>query len=242
MRADFLSRVVREGQFSTLDKGLVFHYRERMPGGGLSGIFIQDRRDPQDSRTYIAETGRNEETDGQNFLILEKGSLQRQTRDSPDAHMVVFRSYAVDLAQFGAEGDGAPLKARERTTWNLLHPDMSDPWVQRNLGEIRAQLHDRFVNPLYALVFGIVGFSALSRPHTTRQSRGMAILAAVGVVVGLRVAGFGLAAMATRSTFAVTALYALPLAAIGAALWFVFGRRPAFTRRAPPAQAATGSA
>lgn len=242
VRADFLSRVVREGQFSTLDKGLVFHYRERTPGGGLSGIFIQDRRDPRDSRTYIAETGRNQETEGQNFLILEKGSLQRQTPDSRDPLMVVFRSYAIDLAQFGAEGDGSPLKPRERSTWNLMFPDRSDPWVERNLGAIRAELHDRIVNPLYALVFGIVGFAALSRPHTTRQGRGMAILAAVGVVVGLRVAGFGLAALAARSDVAVVALYAIPLAAIGAALWFVFGRRATFTRRVQAAQPAPGPA
>ena len=231
VRADFLTRVVREGQFTTLDKGLVFHYRERAPGGGLNGIFIQDRRDPADVRTYIAETGRNRDEDGQNFLVLEKGSLQRQTRGGRDPLMVVFRSYEVDLAQFGAEGEGAPLKARERTTWSLAFPDLADAWVQRNRGAMRAELHDRLVNPLYALVFGAVGFAALSRPRTTRQGRGVAILGAIAVVIGLRVAGFGFAALAARSAAAVWMLYCLPLASVGAALWLTFGDPRALFRK-----------
>ncbi len=231
VRADFLTRVIREGQFSNLDKGLVFHYRERAPGGGLSGIFIQDRRDPQDIRTYIAETGRNREADGQNYLVLEKGSLQRQTRNGRDPVMVVFRSYEVDLAQFSGEGEGAPLKPRERGTWSLLSPDAADPWVQRNLGPLRAELHDRLVNPLYALVFGIVGFAALGKARTTRQGRSLAILAAIGVVIGLRVAGFGLAALATRTPWAVWALYGLPFAAIFVSFWFIFGDPLAFFQR-----------
>ncbi len=223
VRADFLSRVVREGQFTTLDQGLVFHYRERAPGGGLNGIFIQDRRNPADVRTYIAETGRNIEDSGQNFLILEKGSLQRQTRAERDPILVEFRSYAVDLAQFGGEGEGAPLKPRERSTANLFSPNLDDTYVQRNLGAIRSALHDRLIDPLYALVFGLVGFASLARPRTTRQGRGMAITAGLAAVVGLRVGGFGLAALAAREPWAVWAMYTLPLAAILVSCWIAFG-------------------
>ena len=223
VRADFLARVVREGQFTTLDRGLVFHYRERAPNGGLNGIFIQDRRNVEDVRTYIAETGRNLEEAGQSFLILEKGSLQRQTRNGRDPIMVEFKSYMVDLAQFGSEGEGAPLKPRERSTISLLSPNLNDPYVQRNLGVLRAELHDRVVNPLYALMFGLIAFAALARPRTTRQGRGVAIMVAVLVVLGLRVAGFGLAAVATRQAWAAWALYALPLVAIVVALWTIFG-------------------
>ena len=162
-------------------------------------------------------------SDLQNYLVLERGSLQRQTREGRDPIMVVFKSYEVDLAQFGAEGEGAPLKPRERSTMSLLRPNLEDPWVQRNLGAMRSELHDRIVNPLYALAFGLVAFVALSRPRTTRQGRGMAILGAVAVVVALRVAGFGLAALATRQAWATPALYLLPLGAIILSLAAIFG-------------------
>jgi lipopolysaccharide export system permease protein len=137
--------------------------------------------------------------------------------------MVVFRSYEVDLAQFGAEGEGAPLKPRERTTADLLWPNLADPYVERNLGALKSELHDRIVNPLYALAFGLIAFAALARPRTTRQGRGVAILGAVIAVAALRVAGFALAALATRQGWATPALYALPLLGIFAAFGAIYG-------------------
>jgi lipopolysaccharide export system permease protein len=231
VRADFLSRVVREGQFTTLDRGFVFHYRERAPGGGLQGIFMQDRRDPQNTNTYIAEVGVTVETESQNYLVLEKGSIQRQSHSGRDPVMVVFDRYAIDLAQFGSEGAGAPLKPRERSTLALMRPDPQDEYAMRNLGAMRAELHDRFVNPLYALVFGLVAFAALAKPRTTRQGRGLAIAGAVGIILLIRVAGFGIAALVTRQPAAVVLLYAIPIATILVSAWYAFGDPEKLLRR-----------
>ncbi len=218
VRSDFLARVLREGQFSTLDKGFVFHFRERGPGGALLGIFMQDRRDATHTNTYIAESGLTIATQSENFLVLEKGSIQRQTLGGRDPAIVVFDRYAIDLAQFGSESDGAPLKARERSTAALLNPNLSDPYVRANLGQFRSELHDRLVNPLYALVFGAIAFAALAQARTTRQGRGLAIAGAIAAVVLVRGAGFGAAALATRYEWAVAGLYLLPLSAITVAL------------------------
>jgi lipopolysaccharide export system permease protein len=233
VRADFLSRVVREGQFTTLDRGFVFHYRERSPSGGLEGIFMQDRRDPDHTNTYIAEKGITVENDHQNFLVLEKGSVQRQAKNSRDPAMVVFDRYAIDLAQFGAEGDGAPLKPRERSTWNLIHPNRGDDYALQNAGAMRSELHDRIVNPLYALVFGMVAFAALATPGTTRQGSGLAVAGAVACVLIVRVAGFGIAALLTRDPKAVIALYGVPLLTILGAMWYAFGEPGKLLRRLP---------
>ena len=222
IRTDFLARVVREGQFSTLDRGFVFHYRERGPGGALLGIFMQDRRDPDHINTYIAETGATVENGKENFLVLEKGSVQRQSR-SGDPVMVVFESYAIDLAQFGSSSEGAPLKPRERSTMALMYPDPNDAYLQRSLGSFRSELHDRLVNPIYALVFGMVAFAALVRARTTRQGRGTAMAGAVIAVVAVRVAGFGIAALAAKQNWAIYALYAFPIASVAAATWYAFG-------------------
>ena len=46
IRADFISNLVREGEFTELDQGITFSYRDRA-GGALLGVFLQDRRDPQ---------------------------------------------------------------------------------------------------------------------------------------------------------------------------------------------------
>lgn len=223
IRADFLTHIVREGQFVTLDQGFVFHYRERGSNGSLLGIFMQDRRDPQQISTYIAEAGATAVVDGQNYLLLEKGSVQRESRQSSDPAMVQFESYAIDLSQFGAGGDeGAPLRPRERTTWDLLRRDKSDAYVAKYEGRFRAELHDRFLNPLYTVVFGLIAFCALGQARTTRQGRGVAMASALAIVLIIRVAGVYTSALTQRAPSGAWLGYALPLLAILLSLIYVF--------------------
>ena len=77
VRADFVSNVVKEGQFTTLDLGITFHYREKA-GDALLGIFMQDRRDKTKPAIYIAERGQTVEINGSPYLVLENGSVQRE--------------------------------------------------------------------------------------------------------------------------------------------------------------------
>ena len=102
IRADVVSNIVREGQFTPLDKDIIFHFREKS-GPALMGIFIQDRRDPERTAVYIAERGQTIEVDGQSYLLLEKGSVQREIRNNPTPQIVTFQRYAFDLSQFGSE-------------------------------------------------------------------------------------------------------------------------------------------
>ena len=247
IRADMLTRVIREGQFVSLENGFVFHYRERAPNGDMHGLFIQDRRDPAKTSTYIAEAGRTIEMGAQNYLVLEKGSIQRQAPDSVDPAIIVFERYAIDLAQFSPEESG-PLRPRERGTMDLLNRDPNEPMVRANPGRFRQELHERFLNPLYALVFAMIAFAALHQPRTTRQGRGMAIVVAIVCALGLRIAGFGTVALLSRSAGAVWLAYGLPLAAFALALFHVIApdaqrriaaRLPSLRR---PAAAPGGSA
>ncbi len=241
VRADFLTFIVREGQFVTLDQGFVFHYRERGSGGALLGIFIQDRRDPERTNTYIAEAGLTVDQGENNFLVLEKGYIQRQSKGDRDPAMVQFERYALDLAQFGSSGEGAALKPRERTTLELmqLDRDKTDASTRASFGRYRAELHDRFASPLYVLAFALIGFAALGQPRTTRQGRGAAILTAVAIVLALRIAGFGVSGLSSRAPAALLLVYAIPLVGILGATFYVFPPRrrslPGLVRGAPVA-------
>src|SRR4051794_18527314 len=104
IRADFVTKIVKEGQFTTLDVGITFHYRERA-GETLLGIFMEDRRDKERTNIYIAERGQTVEISGVPYLVLEKGSVQREQPGSADATIVVFERYAIDLSQFGNDGE-----------------------------------------------------------------------------------------------------------------------------------------
>jgi len=221
IRADFVASMAKEGQFISLDNGITFHYREKS-GDALLGIFMEDQRDKSKPIVYLAERGQAVEQNGQAYLVLEKGSVQRKDPKSKDSSIVAFERYAVDLAAFNQEGNDVVYKPRERSTMQLLFPDKSDPLYKAQTGRFRAELHDRLSSWLYPLAMMAIAFVALGEARTTRQGRGMAIaLAVVGIVV-LRVLGFAASSAVVRSHAAIGAVYGIPLGCVVLCLLLIF--------------------
>jgi lipopolysaccharide export system permease protein len=217
IRADFVSNMVKEGQFTSLDNGITFHYREKA-GDALLGIFMQDLRDKEKPVVYLAERGQAVEMNGNSYLVLEKGSVHRKEPNSKDTSIVAFERYAVDLSAFNQDGGDVIYKPRERNTMQLFAPDTGEAYYQFQEGRFRAELHDRLSSWLYPLALMMIAFAALGDAQTTRQGRGFAIAAAVVGVVVLRVAGFAASSAVVRTPWAIIAVYGAPLLAIGLSL------------------------
>jgi len=222
VRGDFVANVVKEGQFTQLDGGITFHFRERGPRGELLGLFIQDKRESGKTVVYLAERGQVSEIEGVSYLVLERGSIHRQQKDSRDSSIVSYERYAVDLAAFTPPDGDTIYKPRERSTAQLLFPDTSETYYKLQKGRFRAELHDRLSSWLYPLALAFIAFAALGDPRTTRQGRGLAVAGAVTAVVLLRIAGFAATSAATRSQGAVIAIYAVPLGAIALSSLLIF--------------------
>ena len=221
IRADFVANLVKEGQFTSLDNGITFHYRERS-GDALLGIFMQDKREPGKIVVYLAERGQTVESGGQAYLVLEKGSVHRQQPNSRDSSIVAFERYAVDLSAFNQDGAEVVYKPRERSTTELLFPDPSELYYQHQAGRFRAELHDRLTAWLYPIAMMMIAFAALGDPRTTRQGRGVAVAVAVVAVVVLRIAGFAASNIAVRSPLGVIGIYATPLLAMALSMMLIF--------------------
>jgi len=221
IRADFVATMAKEGQFITLENGITFHYRERS-GDALLGIFMEDQRNKQKPIVYLAERGQTVEQNGQAYLLLEKGSVQRREPKSKDSSIVVFERYAVDLAAFNQEGGEIVYKPRERGTMQLLFPDKNDPLYRAQTGRFRAELHDRLSAWLYPLAMMAIAFAALGEARTTRQGRGVAIAVAICGVVLLRILGFAASSAVARSPAAISLIYGIPLGGIALCLLVIF--------------------
>lgn len=222
VRGDFIANVVKEGQFTSLDSGITFHFRERGAGGALLGLFIQDKREPGKTVVYLAERGQAVDYEGQSYLALEKGSVHRQQANSRDSSIITFERYTVDLAAFTPPDSDVIYKPRERSTTQLLFPDRTEGYYKLQKGRFRAELHDRLSSWLYPLAFAFIAFAALGDPRTTRQGRGVAVAGAVLAVVAVRIVGFAATSAAARSQGAVIAVYAVPLLAIAVSSLLIF--------------------
>lgn len=207
LRADIVSNIVQPGRFMAIETGLNFHIRERHPNGLLLGIFVDDRRNPKERATILAEQGEILENEHGTFLVMVRGSVQRHESTQRDPTIVVFDRYAFDLSRFAGGNQTIKYSVRERYLWELLFPDPYDPLYLDQPGQFRAELHDRLVAPLYPLAMVLIVYTYLGAPRTTRQSRGISILLAVGGVATVRVIGFASTIFSVHMPLALLAQY-----------------------------------
>jgi len=221
--ADVLANILQPGRFAQLDQNLTIRIRERQPGGVLVGIFVDDRRDPKERVSIIADHGTILKNEGGSFLILEDGNLERFETGKRDPAMVAFGRYAFDMSKFSNQGRDITLGIRERYLWELLSPPSEDPVYKQLPGQFRAELHDRFLAPIYPFAFAALTFAFLGAPRTTRQSRNFSITGSILAVFGVRMAGFACSVMAVKSPLAPLVQYLMLATAIGVSLWIIVG-------------------
>lgn len=241
VRADLVARIVKEGIFTEIEEGMTFHIQKREPNGIMRGLFLSDERDPEKHIVYSSEFAQIVETDDGTFLKMDRGTIQQQhhktdetgerkvdQQDFTSVNIINFDSYAIDLTKFTGAGasENRYFKPRERSTAYLLNPELDDPIYQQFADRSRAELHDRFANPLYNLVFATVITAFLAQVRTTRERRGSAIVIAVVIATSLRMMGFAAMSLSVQTAWAVPVLYLIPVLSLGLSLWVILtGRR-----------------
>ncbi len=142
--ADVLTNVLQPGRFAQLDQNLTIRIRERQPGGLLKGIFIDDRRDPKERVSIVADHGTVVKNEGGSFLILEDGNLERFEAGKHDPALVAFGRYGFDMSKF-SKGHDVTLGIRERYLWELLAPEDFRP----DLSAVAWTIPRRTARPLH---------------------------------------------------------------------------------------------
>src|SRR5580658_3351368 len=219
VRADILTNIVQPGRFTTVGGNLTFHIADRRPNGLLVGIFVDDRRDPNEHATYLAEQGEIVKNDSGSFLVLDNGSIQRLEAGQRDPRIVRFNRYPFDLSQFTGSTQNVVYTVREKYLWELLWPRADDALYAAQPDQYRSELHDRLATPLYPLTFVILAYAFLGPPQTTRQSRTLALLGLIGAVTLLRLIGFLSVIVGVHAPSALAVQYVALLGASVAGLW-----------------------
>ncbi len=215
VRTDLIAQVLQPGKFSSPEAGLTLHIAERTNTGLLKGLMIHDERDPSQIMTYLAEEGQiMKREDDQALLIMRTGHIQRQDGNSKTVQIVVFDSYLFDISQFGPKEGPRDFKPRERFLGELLNPDTTDPFYQRQAGKFQSELHDRLSNPLYSILFVLIVGVHLAYPRTTRDGRMQSLFAAFAVSATLRVVGLAGVNMATKDTSGLLIVWGVPVVGI----------------------------
>jgi lipopolysaccharide export system permease protein len=198
---------------------LTLHIRERLPNGQLLGIFIDDQRNARERVTFLAEQGDIITRDRGTYLLLADGSVQRQQPADRDPNIVQFDRYAFDLSEFAAKKGTQKYGSRERYLWELYGQDPDDPSLADRPEQLRAELSDRIAASFYPIVIAVLAFAYLGAPRTTRQSRNLSLLSAIGAVAILRGLGFVGLLAGTRVPAALLIPYVALTAAVAFGYW-----------------------
>lgn len=233
LRSDLIGQAIQPGRFASPEQGLTVHIRQRALNGELQGLLIHDTRDAKVLTSYLAETGLLIKESGRPLLLMRQGHvLRRPIGPGEQPQIIEFQSYVVDIERFEPKTASVELKPRERYFAELAFPAPDDPDFMRQPGQFRAELHERFANPFYALAFVLIAVAFIGRAQSTRQNRWQATAAAGTICIVGRVAGLAANNLVVISPKWIPLLYGIPLALIlVASLMITFGGRVNKTSR-----------
>jgi lipopolysaccharide export system permease protein len=207
VRTDVVANIVRPGAFTPVERGLIFHIRDRLSENQFRGIFIDDSRNATERATIVADYGQIVQRKEGTFLVMRDGNVERRRTKERDPTIVVFDQYAFDLTRL-APAPEVQIGLREKYIWELLFPRPNDVALTNSPGQFRVELHERLIAPLYPLAFGVIAFAVLGFPRTTRQSRAVSLVAVIVGVAVLRLGGFAAMVVAVNFPPALIGLYA----------------------------------
>jgi lipopolysaccharide export system permease protein len=227
VRTDLITQVIQPGRFTSPEKGLTFHIRDRAPSGELLGLVLNDARDGNQSTTFLAERARIVKQGGDAFMLMQAGHILRRSAPGEPTQIIAFDSYGVDLAHFEAKVDNRGMRPRERYLHELLNPAPEDVTTPRARNLIVEELHERLSSPIYPLTFVMIAIALLGQAQTTRQGRGQALILAFVLATIARVGGLTVTNMISVRPATAPLVYAIPLGvALAAAVYAQAGMRP----------------
>lgn len=228
VRTDLLTQVMQPGRFSSPERGVTFHIRERELNGELRGLLMQDARDAKQVQSYLAEHSVIVKQGATAYMVMTDGHIVRRTDATAPAQVVAFQKYVVDLDQFEEKTtDAADLKPRERYFSELTHPEPGSHNYRQSPGRFQQELHERFSNPFYPLAFALFALAAVGQAQSTRQNRLERIFGALVGAGAIRLSGLAVSNIVVVKAAAAPVLYLIPFLAAGTAVvLMVRGARP----------------
>lgn len=212
MRTDLLTQVIQPGRFSSPENGLTFHIKDRAANGELLGVILHDARKGGETQSYLAQRALVVKKDEQAFVIMTEGHIVRRSASGEASHIIAFQKYAVDLDRFEQKtSEVLDLKPRERYLSELMWPEATSSAYKSNPGQFTAELHERFANPFYPIVFTLIALAAVGQAQSTRQGRMESIVAGFVLATASRFAGLAANNVVVLNTMMVPLLYLIPL-------------------------------
>lgn len=229
LRTDIASSLIEEGSFTYPAEGLTLYARSRGGGGELRDLLINDGR-TEPGITYTARAGAIVTVDGAPAIVMRDGQVQRQTEEG-SVDVLDFDRYVLKFDGVFEEPDLFFLKASDRTLFDLVFPDRTSHYDQRNVDEFLAEAHGRLSAPLLNIALALVALVGVLMGDFSRRGYGRRIMWASIIALVIRLAALMTQAAAADEPQLNALQYALPLIVIVVAGMMLGGKASRKKRR-----------
>jgi lipopolysaccharide export system permease protein len=222
--------LIESGVFTELAPGVTFFARRRDRNGGLSGIIVDDSRDPTRRVIYTAVRGSVLDEAGNPRAVLQNGTYQETNGKTGEVSVLYFEQTEVGLSGFLGHSMGP----RQRLTEELYLSDLlSGPENLDLQARLRrsAEVHRRLAEPLYATAMALIAAVSLLTSGLPRQGQNRQMVLATAGASLLLVVSFVLRTLTQRFPGLGPIGYAIPTTAIVLCLSFLVTRTAMRPRR-----------
>ncbi|AQX21536.1 lipopolysaccharide export system permease protein [Bartonella sp. CDC_skunk] len=209
--SDLISLFIREGSFQELTKNLYIEIGERNANGTIGRLFIADQRDPQLGLFYYATKGAIVNNKKGKFLILNDGEIERIDYKNDNVSIIKFSSHTFSLSEFIPNKKTPNIYPKDRPLSYLFNPNPSDPHYQRKPLQYRAELHRRFTECLYPIVFALIAIAIAGDAHSYRQARISATFSTITFSLLIYWLGYFFARKTENNPSYIPLLYVIPI-------------------------------
>ncbi len=235
IRNRFVSALVQDGTFTTISNKLTIYAAGRDEHGEVTGLLINDDRDPQQPVTILAERGAFADTAQGSRIVMVNGSRQRYDRATGKLSVLTFDRYTLDLDTLRDAPTVRFRDAQERFLGDLFSPPAGlDPVMRAGF---LVEFHQRMIVPLSVFSFAIIPLACLLPGELNRRGQLRRALLAVGLAFLFQALDLAARDLAGRNLAAIPLMYLinlLPLA-LGFGILTFGGIKPGFRRPAPAA-------
>jgi lipopolysaccharide export system permease protein len=223
IRNRFVSALLQEGTFTTISDKLTIYIAGRNERGEVTGLLINDDRDPAQPVTLLAERGAFADSGQASRIVMVNGSRQRFDRATGKLNMLTFDRYTLDLDML-RDAPGVRFRdAQERFLGELFFPPADiDP---KTRASFLLEGHQRLLVPISVFSFVMIPLACLLPGQINRRGQLRRVLLAVGLAFLFQALDLAIKNLANRYSGAIALMYATDLAplVIGSAILFLDG-------------------
>lgn len=230
VKNDVSHLMFREGQFTEVQYNLTVFITTHEKDGSMTGILLNDERDPKTKMTVSAEKGRVVYTDKGPRIILIKGVRQEVNRNTSQFSSLAFDRYSVDFGTTETQQEKSE-GVREKNLSELLNARDDKSLTTAQANRYIVEGNKRLLNPFYNLLFALLGCTGLIVGNFNRRGQTKIIFLSISAMVLIQAMQLTLENLAAKHISLLFTLYLNFLLPLAICIYLLLFYNPSFFRR-----------